>query len=201
MSALDAGLLLLGLVVGLTLASHGAQKAFGWFDGPGMQGWTSAVAGMGFYPAAPFATAAMLAELLGGLGLALGFLTSIAAAMVVAQSIVIIFHVHWRHGFWNTERGIEYPLLLGVVALFLGIVGRGLLSADGLLSSPLSLLSGGLAPGHSVVPPMTVRVALLLGGVIAGSLALAAPRLAHIRRSPDRRGKRGDQVGKRGAAR
>ncbi|HEY5628955.1 MAG TPA: DoxX family protein, partial [Candidatus Limnocylindrales bacterium] len=155
MSALDAGLLLLGLVVGLTLAAHGAQKAFGWFGGPGMQGWTGAVAGMGFYPAAPFATVAMLAELLGGLALAVGFLTPIAAAVVVAQSVVIIFHVHWRHGFWNTERGIEYPLLIGVAALFLGIVGRGMLSVDGLLSSPLWFLGSGLVPVRSVVPPLT----------------------------------------------
>ena len=104
MTALDAGLLLLGIVAGLTLAGHGAQKAFGWFGGPGMRGWTSAVAGLGFYPAAPLATIAMLAELLGGLGLALGLLTSVAAAVIVAQSVVIVFHVHWRHGFWNTER-------------------------------------------------------------------------------------------------
>lgn len=194
MTALDVGLLLLGLTAGLTLAGHGAQKAFGWFGGPGMQGWTSAVAGMGFYPAAPFATVAMLAELLGGLGLALGFLTSVAAAVMVAQSIVIVFHVHWRHGFWNTERGIEYPLLIGVVAVFLGVVGRGMLSVDGLLSSPLWLLNASLTPAHSVVPSLTVRVALLLVGAIAGSLALAAPRLARALRSPDR-------VGKRGAAR
>jgi putative oxidoreductase len=191
MSALDAGLLLLGLVAGLTLAGHGAQKAFGWFGGSGMQGWTSAVAGMGFYPAAPFATAAVLAELLGGLGLALGFLTSVAAAIVVAQSIVIIFHVHWSHGFWNTERGIEFPLLLGVVAVFFGVVGRGMLSLDGLLSSPLWFLSGSLIPIRSVVPSLTVRLALLLGGAIAGSLALAAPRVSRALRSPHRVGKRG----------
>lgn len=191
MSALDAGLLLLGLVMGLTLAAHGAQKAFGWFGGPGLRGWTSAIAGMGFYPAAPFATVAALAELLGGLGLALGFLTSIAAAIVVAQTVVIVFHVHWRHGFWNTERGIEYPTLLAVVAVFLGIVGRGMLSIDGLLSSRLWFLSASLVPAHSVMPPLTVRVALLLAGAIAGSLALAAPRLARMLRSPDRVGKRG----------
>ena len=185
MTALDAGLLLLGLVTGLSLAAHGAQKAFGWFGGQGMQGWTSTVAGMGFYPAAPFAVAGMLAELLGGLGLALGAVTSVAAALVVAQSIVIIFHVHWRHGFWNTERGIEYPLLIGTVAVFLGLVGRGLLSVDGLLSS--SILGGsGLTLAHSMVPPLTVRLGFLLAGAVVGSLALTAPRAARALRSPDR---------------
>ena len=49
-------------------------------------------------------------------------------------------------------------------------------------------------PVHSVMPPLTVRVALLLVGAIAGSAALAVPRLARALRSTD-------SVGKRGAAR
>ena len=40
---MDTGLLLLRLVVGTTLAAHGAQKLFGWFGGPGLAG-----AGVGF---------------------------------------------------------------------------------------------------------------------------------------------------------
>lgn len=183
MTALDAGLLLLGLVSGLTLAAHGAQKAFGWFGGPGMRGWTGAVAGMGFYPAAPFAAAAMLAELLGGLGLALGLFTPFAAAAVVAQTTVIIFHVHWHHGFWNTERGVEYPVLLATAAVFLGLVGRGGISVDALLSSPLLPFSSALAPAHAALPPLTIRLALLLIGAIAGSAALAEPHVARVLRS------------------
>lgn len=161
MSALDVGLLLLGLVTGLTLAGHGAQKALGWFGGPGMRAWTASVASMGFAPAGVFAWAGMLGELLGGLGLALGVLTPLAAALVTAQMVVIIFHVHWRQGFWNTKRGIEYPLVLAAVAVFLGLVGRGMVSLDHIVS-PTELL------------PAYARIALLLAGAGAGAIALAA---------------------------
>ena len=37
---MSAGLLILRLVVGLTLAVHGTQKLFGWFGGPGLTGLT-----------------------------------------------------------------------------------------------------------------------------------------------------------------
>ena len=191
MTALDVGLLMLGVTTGLIFAAHGAQKAFGWFGGQGMQGWTGMVASLGFHPASLFAWLGMLTELVGGLGLALGVMTSVAAALIVAQSVVIVFHVHWRHGFWNTNRGIEYPLLLAVAAVFLGLVGRGTLSIDGLISSPLFAADGGLGPARSMVPPLTARIALLLAGAVVGSIALAAPRLSRSRRSADEVGKGG----------
>jgi putative oxidoreductase len=36
--AYDAGLLLLRLTLGLTMAAHGCQKLFGWFGGGGLTG-------------------------------------------------------------------------------------------------------------------------------------------------------------------
>src|SRR5262245_3323706 len=119
MSVVDVALLLLGVSAGLTVAAHGAQKAFGWFGGQGMAGWRGTVAQLGFRPPNLFATFSILAELLGGLSLALGLLTSVGAALIVAQTIVIVFHVHWPRGFWNTDRGIEYPLQLAVIAVAL----------------------------------------------------------------------------------
>ena len=183
MSVVDVALLLFGVCVGLTFAAHGAQKAFGWFGGPGMHGWRGTVASMGFRPPGLFAAASMAAELLGGLSLALGLLTTVGASLLVAQSIVIVFHVHWPRGFWNTERGIEYPLQLAVVAVALGLVGRGALSLDGALAMP-GILGGGLAGADRAIdllPPLTLRVALLLAGAVVGSIALAVPHLAGAR--------------------
>jgi putative oxidoreductase len=47
MQPTDFGLLILRLVVGLTLAGHGAQKAFGWWNGPGIERWRDAIGRMG----------------------------------------------------------------------------------------------------------------------------------------------------------
>ena len=37
----DVGLLIARLIAGALVAGHGAQKLFGWFEGPGWQTWTS----------------------------------------------------------------------------------------------------------------------------------------------------------------
>ena len=162
MTTYDLAILLLGLAVGLTFAAHGAQKAFGWWGGPGMAGWQGAMDQMGFHPARLFAIVSMGAELIGGLFLAVGFLVPLAAAVLVAQTIVIILQVHLPKGFWSAKGGFEFALQLGVGALVLGIVGRGALSLDNALGLSLS---------------STARVELILLGLLAGLVAYAIPRL------------------------
>lgn len=154
----DAGVLLLRLVIGLTFAAHGAQKAFGWWGGPGWDRWKAAMNGMGFRPAGLFATASIGAELVGGLCLALGLLTPVAAAVLTAHSIVIILKVHAPNGFWNRSQGIEYPLVLGISAIAIELTGPGLVSLDS-------------AAGFEL--PATIRVILLLAGIAAGLLTVA----------------------------
>jgi putative oxidoreductase len=162
MTTYDLAVLILGLMVGLTFAAHGAQKAFGWWGGPGMAGWQAAMTHMGFQPARLFALISMGAELIGGLFLAIGFLTPFAAAVLVAQSTVIILHVHLPKGFWSAKGGIEFALQLAVGALVLGLLGRGGLSIDGVLG--LNLAS-------------SARIAILLLGFVAGVVSIAVPRL------------------------
>ena len=84
------GLLILRLVVGLTIAGHGAQKLFGWWGGPGMSGWTQMVVKLRIRPAQPWAWVAALAEFGGGILLALGLLTPLAA-VAIAGSMIIHF--------------------------------------------------------------------------------------------------------------
>jgi putative oxidoreductase len=127
------GLLLLRLVVGLTLASHGAQKLFGWFGGYGLSGTGGFLEQLGFVPGRRNALFAGLAELGGGLLLALGFATPLAAALIISVMLVAVATVHVKHGFFNHNQGYEYNLTLAVVALMFAIVGAGAVSLDAAL--------------------------------------------------------------------
>src|SRR5215472_4713117 len=112
-----SGLLLLRLVIGLTLAAHGAQKVFGWFGGPGMTGWTGAMTRMRIRPAVPWAWTSALAELVGGLALALGLLFPFPSLAIAGSMLVAIALVHWPKGFWTTKGGYEFNLsILAAVA-------------------------------------------------------------------------------------
>ena len=162
MNTIDLSLLILQLGIGLTFAAHGAQKVFGWWGGPGLAGWEGAMAHMGFRPARLFAVTSAFAELGGGLLLAFGLLTPLAAAALVAQAVVIVGHVHWSNGFFNARSGIEFPLLLGIGAAAVGVAGGSAVGIDSFV-------------GFSLAP--SVGVAIVAAGVIAGLVALAVPRL------------------------
>jgi len=163
MDSADLGLLVLRLVIGLVFAAHGAQKAFGWWGGPGWAGWTGALRHMGIRPAPLWALVSIAAELVGGLLLALGFLTPLAAAALIGQSLVIIFAVHWAKGFWNANGGWEFPIALAAGAVAIAATGPGAISIDAAL-------------GLALAEP--VRLALAALALLGGLVALAIPRLA-----------------------
>ncbi|TME55298.1 MAG: DoxX family membrane protein, partial [Chloroflexi bacterium] len=48
---MDAGLLLLRVVVGLLFVGHGTQKLFGWFGGGGIKGSQGYFQSLGYPPA------------------------------------------------------------------------------------------------------------------------------------------------------
>jgi putative oxidoreductase len=161
MSTLDFGLLILRVVVGGTMFAHGAQKAFGWWAGPGPDRWRNVVGGMGFQPAGFWAVVATAAELSGSL-LLLGFLTPLVAAAIVAQSVVIIGQAHLAKGFFNAAGGYEFPLSLGAGAAAILFTGPGAASLDALIGFNLGA---------------TGRVILFVLAITGGLIALAVPHL------------------------
>jgi putative oxidoreductase len=74
------GLLLLRVTLGLTLAAHGLRKLFAWFGGLGLEGTGEGLAALGFHPGGRHAFAAGVVETAGGVLLALGLVTPLAAA-------------------------------------------------------------------------------------------------------------------------
>lgn len=128
-----AGILVLRLIVGLTLAAHGAQKLFGWWGGPGVKGWTVVMNRMRIRPAAAWALASALAEFAGGLALALGLLTPLPSFAIAGAMLVAIALVHWPKGFFNTKGGFEFNLTLLAAVAAVAFIGPGPISLDAVL--------------------------------------------------------------------
>jgi putative oxidoreductase len=128
------GLLILRLVVGLTMAAHGAQKLFGWFGGYGLQGTAGFLEKLGFIPGRRSALLAGLAEFGGGLLFALGLLTPLAATLIISVMFVAVATVHVKNGYFNSSQGFEYNLVLAAVALSVAIIGAGPVSLDAVLN-------------------------------------------------------------------
>ncbi len=161
MMSINAGLLILRIVVGLILAGHGAQKVLGWFGGTGMTGWVGAMNRMRIRPAVPWAWASALAELLGGLAVAFGFLSPLGSFAIAGSMLVAIALVHWPRGFWVSKGGYEFNLLIIGTVASLAVIGPGSYSVDHLfginLTQPVVLIAGTLATLAGVLLALTTR--------------------------------------------
>ena len=130
---MDAGLLLARMVFGLLMAAHGSQKLFGWFGGYGLAGTGGFFESLGFRPGRFFAAAAGATELSAGLLVALGLLGPLGPALIVSVMIVAMATVHWQHGLFAQNNGIEVPLLYAAAAVAIALTGPGAYSLDALL--------------------------------------------------------------------
>lgn len=135
--SLSLGLLILRIVGGLTIAAHGAQKLFGWFDGPGLTRLRQGFEKQGFKPALLWVLLVILGELGGGISVALGFLTPLGAAGMFGAMVMAIFKSHWKNGFFNSKRGFEFPLSLLTIGVAIGLMGAGSYSLDALFGIKL----------------------------------------------------------------
>jgi putative oxidoreductase len=167
---MEIGLFLLRSAVGLTLAAHGAQKLFGWFGGYGLDATGGFMEGLGFRPGRRHALMAGLVEFGGGLSLALGLLTPLAAAAVIALMLVAVVTVHLKAGFFVSTGGYEYNLVLAVAALAVAFSGPGAWSVDALLGLPLS-------------GPFWGAAALVIG-VVGGTVRLAGRHAPTLQTAP-----------------
>jgi putative oxidoreductase len=121
----DIGLLVLRIGFGWLLIVHGTQKLFGWFGGAGLTATAAAFGHMGYNPGKFFATLAGLCETTGGLLLALGLLTPLAAAIALGTMINAINQT-WGHGL----KGYELALVFAIAIVSIAFTGPGRFSLD-----------------------------------------------------------------------
>jgi len=150
LAAVDIGLMLLRVGVGVTLSLHGFQKLLGWFGGGGLRGTAGWFRSLGFGDGRVAAVMAGVCEVGGGLGLAVGLLTPLAATAIIGAMTTAAFVNNADGGFWSVAKGWELNGYLIVVAWAVATIGPGRFSVDALLGL------GGLS------------------GVVPGALALAA---------------------------
>ena len=124
------GKVTLRAVIGPLMFAHGAQKLFGWFGGPGVDGTAGFFEKLGLRPGRRLAEAAGIGETTGGALLTLGFLTPLASALITGSMVTAIRKVHAEKGLWNTKGGFEYNALILAVGFLLADDGPGRPSLD-----------------------------------------------------------------------
>jgi putative oxidoreductase len=164
---MQLGLLILRLVVGLLFVGHGAQKLFGVLGGHGLRGTAGFFDAIGLKPGRFHASAAGLMEFGGGLLLALGLVTPVASAALIAVMTAAVIAVHFAKGLWNSDGGFEFNLTLATVAFALAAIGAGSWSLDHALGISM----------HGVL----WGIGALVVGFVGGVGAVLSGRLVHRR--------------------
>lgn len=126
------------LILGGVMLAHATQKVFGWFGGAG---FSATLESFRTHLGIPLiiAVLAVFAELVGAVGLIVGFLGRLAAVCIMAVMIGAILLVHLDNGFFmnwtgaGRGEGFEYHLLAIGLTLPMLAKGSGAYSVDGWL--------------------------------------------------------------------
>lgn len=121
----DVGLLWLRVLMGCGIATHGCAKVFG----GGVAGLAQGVAGMGLPMPEVMAWVAALSEFAGGILVALGLFSRVAAFFVFATMSTAAFLAHAADPFSTKELALAYWTMSGAVIL----LGPGRFSLDHVL--------------------------------------------------------------------
>jgi putative oxidoreductase len=157
------GLLLLRVAVGGIMAAHGAQKVFGWWGGPGMAGTVGMCTNLGYRWPFLMGVALAASELGGGVALAAGLLTPLAALAVTVVMLTAVYLVHWPRGFFNTGGGYEFNLLIAAAAIAIVATGPGRYSLDRALGWENDITGAWWAVGVAVAAVVVALLVLTVG--------------------------------------
>jgi putative oxidoreductase len=122
----NLGLLLIRVIIGFTFVGHGGQKLFAWFGGGGPTGTAHWLESIGVAPGKRiWAIIAGTFEFVGGLLFGTGVLTVVGAALISIIMLDAIITVHARNGYWITNNGFEYNLVLIAAVVGVAMIGPG----------------------------------------------------------------------------
>lgn len=131
----DLGLLVLRVALGVIFIAHGLQKAFGWWGGPGLEGFRETLTEAGYQNANLLTYLAAGAQIASGVLLVLGLFTPIAAAVALAflvNSVLTTFTAQRADGgLFIFGSAVEYLLALTAVAAAIVLSGPGRYGFDG----------------------------------------------------------------------
>jgi putative oxidoreductase len=124
--AVELGMLLARLLIGLMLIAHGWQK----FDTYTLDGTAQSFDLMGVPAPQAAAVFSAVVELGGGTLLLLGLLTPVDAALVVLDMRCAFWFAHRKAGVFVTEGGWELVAVIAAVAVAVAATGPGRASID-----------------------------------------------------------------------
>ena len=119
----EVALSIVRIMLGIIFTVHGAQKVFGLFGGPGLEGFAQWAGSVGI--SSTLAYAASFTELLGGLLLLTGIAAEIGGLLAIGVMLGAIYFIHGKNGFFIQNGGYEYALSLLVFSLAIVIGGPG----------------------------------------------------------------------------
>lgn len=129
---------LLRIIVGIIFIAHGSQKLFGIFGGYGLEGTGQFMDSIGLQPGYFMALLAGLGEFVGGIMILFGLFTRLGALVLINISLVALFAVHFKNGFFMSNNGYEYILTLLTIAIVLLIEGAGKISLDSVIAKKIN---------------------------------------------------------------
>ncbi|MDP2593495.1 MAG: DoxX family protein [bacterium] len=120
--------LFLRLATGAIFAMHGYQK----LNEMGVEQFAGFLDSLGVPAAMFFAWVVITVELIGGIALIIGVLTRFLSILLCIDMLVAFFLVHLEKGFYLSNGGYEFVMILFASALALSMTGAGALSLDSL---------------------------------------------------------------------
>jgi putative oxidoreductase len=163
----DAALLGARLLLGSYMGIHAAQKLWGKFHGPGLDGIGAVFESHGLTPGREMAAAAAATEIAGGV-LTITGLAYPAGPLAVAGAMSVAAAHNRSGGLMAARNGVELPVAYVTLALTLVAAGPGKYKLGPTLPRPLAALG---AIGGAVAAGALIRKMLTSAPAIADTAA------------------------------